>query len=83
MNYSLNLSNIDFSTTQCVEIVYNQPPLYIILIPLVIGIITSSWALFDTHTKKGVINKKLFYWSIFVTWLSLQLILFIINYYFI
>lgn len=76
MNYSLNWSQVD----QCTQFVYEAPSVWIPLVPLIIGVIASSWLMYDMYEKKA---SKLHKWLIFLSWLSIQLVFFMINYYFV
>lgn len=84
----MNLSPIDYNNlSQCVEVVYQQPSLWYVAIPLFIGLIFSVLLFVDIYLikKDGISIRKQkiiewFAWIIFICFLSLSLIL---NYFFI
>lgn len=84
MNF--NLTEFNFSDINtCTQIVYEQPSIYIPLVLLIIGTVTSTWVLYDLYQhfyKHKPLKKKSLLWASFITFLVLQYLFFIINYYF-
>ena len=86
----MNYTPIDFNNlSQCVEVVYQQPSIWFVLIPVLIGVLVSVVLFFDIYTTRRNIRDltidkfKVMEWLAWISLITYLCLAMILEYFFI